>query len=259
MAFAQESIYGKIYGDNAIAKYIKVSNTIKNTTTFSDENGNFSLKATVGDSIMFSSSFYEKKKIIINTTHFSKVLVVQLKDKINELEEVVLKEVLSEKKFNPRAYNKELNTRINVDVKNKPWEYKYSYMTPRQGVNLKGFMHLKGKLFPKKGKDKKYLVLEPISYNDIKKLNNNDEFFSDRFFTKDLKIPKDFKYIFFEYFDDQEISSKLLSAENRLLLIEKFVELSDKFLNIVNQVKIPDNKTLNDSIKNNNYHKKDFD
>lgn len=256
---AQDSIQGKIYGDSAIAKYIKISNTIKKTTTFSDENGNFSIKASVGDSILFSSSFYEKKKIILDITHFSEIFVIQLKDKINQLDEVVLKEDLLEKEFYVKTYKKELNVLINNDIKNKPWEYKFPPLQG-QGINLKGFKYLKEKLFPKKETDKKYIISWPITYEDLMKLNTNDEFFSDTFFTEDLKISKDFKNIFFAYFEDQKISSKLLSAEKRLLLIEKFFEISDNFLDIINQVKTPpDNKILNDSIKNNIYGKKDFD
>lgn len=246
----QDSIYGKIYGDNEIAKYVQVSNIIKNTNTFSNEEGNFSLKASIGDSIIFSSSIYEKNKIIIDSTHFSKTLVIQLKDKINQLDEVILKEVLLEKEFNVKTYKKELNITINNDIKNNPWEYEIP-SNYGQGINLKAIKNL---IFPKK--NKKHIIFGPILYDDLKKLNTNDEFFSDRFFTNDLKIPKDFKYIFFEYFDDYKISSKLLRDEKRLELTEKFFELSKKFLN---QVNTPDNKTLNDSIKNNINDKKDLD
>jgi hypothetical protein len=263
--FAQDSINGKIYGDKAIAKYIKVSNTIKNTTTFSDKNGNFSLKASVGDSILFSSSFYEEKNILINSTHFSEIFVVQLKDKVNQLDQVVVKNDLSQREFNAKSYNKELNVLINNDIENKPWEYK-----PKsdfsQGVDLiGGFLYLKNRLFPKKDtkdqvKDNKNNIsLGIISYYDVIRLNSNDEFFDDTFFIKELKIPKNFKRIFFSYFNDQKISAELLAHEKRLLLIEKFYEVSDKFLNTISQAKTPDNKILNDSIKNNTINKKDFD
>jgi len=250
---AQDSIQGKIYGDSTIARYIKVSNTLKNTTTFSDENGNFSLKASVGDSILFSSSFYEKKKIIIDNSHFSEIFVIQLKDKINQLDEVLIKENLSEKEFNIQTHQKELNTLLKNDRKSKPWEHDFPVLEG-QGINLKGFKYLKERYFPKKEENSiRYINLEPISYDDLKNLNNNDEFFSDTFFIEDLKIPQDFKYIFFEYFDDQKISSKLLNSEKRMLLIEKFFEVSDKFLNRVNQVKAPVKKATNDSIKSNTH------
>jgi len=237
VSFAQDSIHGKIYGDREIAKYIKVSNIIRNTTTFSDEKGNFNLKASIGDSIIFSSSFYEKKKIVIDKTHFTEILIIQLKDKINQLEEVILNQGFLEKDFNNETQTKELTVLIKNDVVKNPWEYEVPPPS-RQGINLKGFLYLKKLLFPEKDKKgEKNITYEPISYEDLKKLNRDDTFFNDMFFTKDLKIPGDLKYIFFEYFDDQKISSELLSGEKRLLLIQKFFEVSNAFLSIVNQIK----------------------
>ena len=43
LSFGQDSIYGKIYGDSAVAKYIKITNTIKDISTFSDEYANIIL------------------------------------------------------------------------------------------------------------------------------------------------------------------------------------------------------------------------
>jgi len=152
ISFSQDSIYGKLYGGKAIAKYIKVSSPTKNTTTFSDENGNFSLKATVGDSIIFSSSFYEEKLIVVNKIHFSEVFVVELKDKINELDEVILTNNFRRKEFNLEEFNYRLNIQIKNDIRRNPQKYRRP-PSPRGGVNLREIVHLTKKLFKK---NKKY-------------------------------------------------------------------------------------------------------
>ena len=95
----------------------------------------------------------------------------------------------------------------------------------------------------------------PISYYDLIKLNSNEAFFNDTFFTEDLKIPQDFKYIFFSFFEDQKISAELLSPEKRLLLLEALFKESKKFLNSVNQAKVLSNKTA-DAVTKNNISKK---
>jgi len=236
MLYSQDSIRGKVYGAKAVAKYIKISNTKKNIRTFSDENGSFSLKASVGDSIVFSSSFYEKKLMVLDNDDFLETIVVQLKEKVSELDEVYLEEV-PEKEFDITIYNEELSLLVENDVENKPWAYKPQADPRYGGVNLAGFIYLAKKFFSNKKKEKKKKKTERnprlkiISFYDLVKLNTNDVFFNDTFFTKDLNIPKDYKHIFFEYFQDQKISSELLNEDKRLLLIEKFIELSPKFLN----------------------------
>lgn len=234
VSFAQDSIHGKIYGDKQVAKYVKVTNILKNVFTYSDENGEFALKASIDDTIFFSSSFYENKRIVVDSLCFSETKVIQLKDKVNQLEEVVLKDNPNNKEFDTKTYEKELNTLIYNDIKNKPWEYKFSSLSG-EGINLKGFKYLKEKLFKKKEQHNiETKKLEPITYIDLKNLNNSDIFFNDNFFTNELNIPIEFKYIFFEYFDEQKINSELLCDNKRLVLIEKFVEVSNSFLTTLN-------------------------
>lgn len=240
MGFAQEHIYGIIYGDNAVAPYIKISNTTNNATTFSGEDGSFILKASIGDTIIFASSFYKSKTVIVNKSHFSETFVVQLKEEINLLDEVILKNETKAKEFNPVTYNNELNVLIKDDIKNRPWEYK-PQPDGQYGVNLAGFLYLAKKIFPKdenkyKYNKKKYVSIAKISYNDLMILNSTNNFFTDTFITNELKIPQEVKYIFFAYFEDQKISAELLSTEKRFLLMEKLFEVSGDFLKRINQV-----------------------
>lgn len=239
IAIAQDSVNGKIFGDDAVAPYIKISNITKSTTTFSNENGSFSLQASIGDTLIFDSSFYQNKTLIISTIHFSETLVIQLKEEINLLEEVILKNETKIKEFNLVVFNEELNVLIKTDIENQPWEYK-PQPDGQYGVNLAGFLYLAKKIFPKdehkyKYQKKKYVSKAKISYNDLMILNSTDNFFTDAFITNDLKIPKEFKYVFFAYFEDQKISTSLLSSENTFLLIEKLFEVSTNYKNRMNQ------------------------
>lgn len=238
MSIAQESIYGIIYGNNAVVPYIKITNTTNNSTNFSSEDGSFTLKASIGDTVIFTSSFYENKTLVLNKTHFSETLVIQLKEEINILEEIILKNDTKIREFNPVDFNEELNVLIKTDVENQPWEYK-PQPDGQYGVNLAGFLYLAKKIFPKnehnyKFKKKKYVSTLKISYNDLMTLNRTDNFFTDTFITNDLKIPKESKYEFFAYIEDQKISAELLNNENQFLLTEKLIEISADFLNSIN-------------------------
>jgi hypothetical protein len=113
--FSQE-IAGKIYGTNTVEKDIKIINITQRIKTFSGDNGDFKISAFINDSVSFSSLLYESKIIRVDSTHFKETLVIGLKEKINNLDKIVL--TSKSKEFNIEKYNIEIASQINKDVKN---------------------------------------------------------------------------------------------------------------------------------------------
>lgn len=57
LVFSQQKITGKIYGEKAVAKHVRITNITQDTSTYSDEKGDFSINASENDTISFESSF----------------------------------------------------------------------------------------------------------------------------------------------------------------------------------------------------------
>src|SRR5690606_29828611 len=83
----------------------------------------FKIKAVLNDTLTFVSTFYEDQKILVNDFKLKEKFVVQLKEKINELDEVVVSSTAEVKEFNLEVYNQEFKNQIKEDFKNNPFEY----------------------------------------------------------------------------------------------------------------------------------------
>lgn len=133
LVFSQQKITGKIYSEKAVAKHVKITNITQDTSTYSDEKGDFSINASENDTISFESSFHIAQKIRVKALHFTEILVIQLKNQVNELEEIVLKNKVKEKEFSAEKQNLNLNNQIRKDKKNnlhryQPTNYNFDFV-----------------------------------------------------------------------------------------------------------------------------------
>lgn len=75
---------------------IHVLNTSSRYNTITDENGHFTIKVKLLDTLLFSSIKYMPEKVVVTETIFEKgVITVQLTELVNELDEVFLEPNLS--------------------------------------------------------------------------------------------------------------------------------------------------------------------
>ena len=65
-----QQINGKIYDNESSVKGAKVSNISKNSITYSNEHGDFTINASIQDTLKFTSLFHEEKKLILNKNIF---------------------------------------------------------------------------------------------------------------------------------------------------------------------------------------------
>ena len=140
-----QEISGRVYGDTSVLPGVTVFNSNKKTAVVTNEDGAFTIKAAIGDTLTFQSSFHISQDKIITLAEYRMLLIVELKQKINTLDEVLLSG--KEKEFDVDEFNTDLNQQIQNDIKNNPLDYA---MAPSGGINIKNILYLVISLFEKK-------------------------------------------------------------------------------------------------------------
>ncbi|MCA0133118.1 hypothetical protein [Winogradskyella alexanderae] len=225
----------KVYDATTTVKGIKVYNKTQNRLTATDEEGNFALRAKIGDSIFFESLFHQPKTIAIAEHHFGETTVFELKKIVTTLQEVEILAEAEQPVFEKESYNSELQELILSDIKNNP----HLYMPEEAyngGANILGILNLVVKLFKKKNKFKAP-VYKPLKYHQIDSLFANSSLFNENLLMQNLKIPPSKLKMFFEFCAAKGISSKLLKESKQMELLDIFVENSSLFLEILDAYK----------------------
>lgn len=82
---------GRVYSNSGDVAATHVLNMTIERATITDENGFFSIQASVGDSIVFSAIQFKRKEIVVSSQMLeSKMLSIPLEEALTELEEVVV-------------------------------------------------------------------------------------------------------------------------------------------------------------------------
>lgn len=222
-------VTGKLYDEKTTAKSVKILNTSSKIITYSDNNGDFTMTANIGDSLVFSSVFYNEKILILNENHFNRTVVVQLKKIINELDEVLLAEKPKFIPFKPEKHQADFNTQLANDRKNRP----YLYNTYRSGgIDFIAVANLIGKLFKKKRPD----PIQYVTYKELDSFFNKNDYFNSKLLHEELRIIEAYRFLYFDYCEARNINKKMLSG-NKLVLLDTFMTYSSEFLKILEAYK----------------------
>lgn len=114
-SFSQTILKGKIINDVNPSGIIIVNFTTKQSVNC-NSNGSFSIEAKNNDILIISSVNIEPKEIIVTNTSFEKELVIYIKSKSKELEEVTIKSITAKSlgiDFNSIA----TTAKIDADIK----------------------------------------------------------------------------------------------------------------------------------------------
>ncbi|WP_299224213.1 hypothetical protein [uncultured Psychroserpens sp.] len=222
-----QNINGKVYDAETTVKGALVVNITQNSITYTDDKGDFKIKASVKDSLYVSSLFHTKAFMVIEKKHFDDIIVIEIKKAVNELDEVLLRDE-REKEFDSIVLGTRLKSQIKEDMKRNP----HLYSKPSaNGGNILAIIGLIGKLFKKKKIEEERLV--PITYQDLNTLFENDRFFNKKLLAFDLNITEEIQPLFFDYCDAKGIDSKLLAKDKQVELLEILVTCSEEFLALI--------------------------
>ncbi|UNY97349.1 carboxypeptidase-like regulatory domain-containing protein [Zhouia spongiae] len=222
---AQEQVLlkGTVLHNNIGTPEINVVNTRTEKATATNSEGGFQIEVKENDILAFISLSYEIQSITISKEILNnKRLVVELKEKVTELDEVVLSQKENEATLKLR--NEEF----------KKVFYDVDEATPVENEALP--QHLKGlkygtdfvKIFKAIFKSKK--EKEPDFSKRLKPSELLRQVYNDRFFVIDLKIPQDKIDDFLYYCDYKLPSDTLLTKNNEFQLIDFLVTQSKSYL-----------------------------
>ena len=217
--FAQ-NISGTIYEDGSTLEQVSVLNITQNFETFSNDNGFFTIKAIENDTILFSSLFHIEKKILVTDDYLDKEVTIQLEQKINKLEEVII----SNYSFDEEQFNSNFKSQILYDVENNMQAYEQA---SNGNVDFRKIFKRISKLLSKNKKNKSSIKPNYLAHSELKLLFLKQEFNNEKL-TNLLKIKEENVYLFMD-FCTMKIESVLLEEKNNLLLLDKLIDLSMEF------------------------------
>lgn len=227
-----QNITGKIYDEESTIKGAKIFNISNNTSTYTDDKGDFKIQASVNDTLILSSLFHKEKKVKLTENHLKETNVFELKKIVNALDEVLLSENREVVIFDAKIYAKIFSIQMKNDMKNRPYLY---HPPPSENIDFIKIAGLIGKLFKiKKKKDAPFIT---ATYKTFDSLFKNDEFFNKNLLTNQLQIKEAYKPLFFDYCDVKQIDKQLLKKENRVILLDSLFNCSKEFLEIVKKSK----------------------
>jgi len=216
-----QNITGRVYNDEIALQYVSITNSTQKTETFSDDNGWFTIEAIENDTILFSSSFYIEKKILVSNDYFDKEVSIQLEQKINNLDEVIISNYF----FDEEQFSSDFKKQILYDIDHNM----QAYEQPSNGnVDfIKIFKRINKLVNKKKGKKKTPTEPNYISYSNLKMLLLDSDIDTDKL-TDVLNIPEGNVHLFID-FCRGKIKSELLEENNNFLLLDKLMDLSIQF------------------------------
>ena len=219
----RELIQGKVIYRNINVVAANVINNTSQNTTITDDQGEFQIYAREGDEIIFSSVQYIIRTVRVTDEIIkNKRLTVQINERIQELDEVVITPDntekfldLKEEEFKGFDYIADKSTR----VQNNLTETRQL----KNGVDFVNIFKLLKTIIDSKSEEEKESLLasEVIPY-----------LFEDDFFTESLLLASSQIVDFLIYIDSRPNSGDILLEKNQFLLIDFLLNESIRYKEI---------------------------
>jgi hypothetical protein len=227
----EKLLHGKVVSQNAVLKNVEVINRTAQTSTTTNNLGEFSISAKVNDSLIFFAKDYLFARLKITSKEIeTNDLIVNMIPKAEELNEVIVTQ-----KLKPVFLSKE-------EIK----EIKLNSHKSKEGLKIQGFNEVKGSpldidfirlgkevynLFKRKEEEQKKETPEI----DFRKLITKT--CSEDFFTKDLKLNPEEKELFLQFCDADPKSKAILDHPNILATMDFLSIKMDEFKKLKMDVK----------------------
>ncbi|MFC6861704.1 peptidase associated/transthyretin-like domain-containing protein [Zunongwangia atlantica] len=246
VTFSQSIVIdGKIVADSLDGSLINIVNLSSGRGTTSNASGNFSISASLNDTLLFSSVQYKKKEIIVDSLLYErKFLIVELQATINQLDEVRLPNLTGNLSSDIQAMPINDKYALNAPMSLKtPLSHEekmlYTATTGPGGTRFKWYSALLGSV-----------PLDPV-FNAIngrtkmlKKLNKNVR--EENVLETELDLRKSFLiercnltqaqlHLFLNYCFAQAGYRELLNDPDQLKLLEFYKREAVKFLKLLDQ------------------------
>ena len=227
-----QNISGTLYDAESAISGAKIMNVTSKSITSTDGHGNFEIYAKVNDTLIFSSLFHHTKQLVVNRSHLEATQVFEMKKIVNELDEVELHGPITPKEIDAKEATKTLNKQLQNDIEKNSFKYKKPNTGP---LDIMAIGESIVKLFKRKTPREYQTADTLITSEDLNSLFKSDKFFNDTFLVLNLNITKDNKHLFFAYCETKDMSSALLLQENKIYLIDNFLEYSKEFREILKE------------------------
>ncbi len=213
LLFAQKTT-GKVYNATGVLEDVYVQNSTSGESQYTGKTGDFSLNAEVVDSLVFTALFYATQKLEIKPYQLSEVWVVELKENLNQLDEVQLS----------ASGLKEINMTETSDGILESFQEEYKANPGKYGQGASGNIGwIIGKaisLFKKKGSKEKAGL---INYEQLVELFETTNLFDEELLSQQFKIPKENHALFLEFCITKNIDVDLLAEDKHFQLLDRLV------------------------------------
>ncbi|MFP2996370.1 carboxypeptidase-like regulatory domain-containing protein [Spongiivirga sp. MCCC 1A20706] len=218
----RELLRGTVLYRNSVVTGENVINANTQKATITNNSGQFEIFVKQGDTLVFSAVNYKFKSVVVTKDILEKRrLVVEVKEKVTELDEVVVSPEskerfleLEKEKYKKYDYERDQYTRLQNYATNSGTFY--------NGVN---FVNIFKALRGNKKKDKS--ANEPLKVSEFLR-----EMYEDEFFVVDLGIEQAEIGKFLFYCDDKITSQDLTGKNREFKLIEFLVDQSIEYKKI---------------------------
>lgn len=224
LVFSQNT-EGKVYANNEVLEDAYVQNITQGEAEFTSKTGDFSIKAVLGDSLVFSAPFYVTQKFVVERYQLDKVWVVELKENLNQLDEVRLSDT-SPKKIDLGETSSSLLKSFKEDYKANPGKYGSG-----PSGNVGWMVNKVTGLFKKEKKENP----DKIVYEELEDLFENDPLFTHRLLSRQLEIPEEHHNLFLEFCSTKNMDDALLDKDQQFQLLDHLVDYSKEFRDFLNK------------------------
>lgn len=214
---------GKVLYRNVNVPNQNIINTTAETTTISDDKGGFLINVKTGDELVFMAVNYQLKIVTITEDDLKRNrLVVEVKEKVTELDEVVVTPE-NQKKFIELKNEEFKETEYEIDrttevVNNAQTDIQRGM---QNGINFVNIFKLLTKNLKK---DKNASTVTKLKMSAVMR-----QVYEDSFFVKDLGVPQEKINQFLEYCDAKVPPQELFKKTNEFQLIDFLVTQSKVF------------------------------
>ncbi|MEO1013501.1 MAG: carboxypeptidase-like regulatory domain-containing protein [Bacteroidota bacterium] len=218
---ARTILRGKVLYRNSNVVNENVINTTSERATITNDNGEFTIRVKEGDQLVFTAVNYQLQIVTITQEILDRNrLVVEVNEKVTELDEVVLtpedqERFIQMKNEKLKGFEYEIDRSTEVENIATPQHVRGM----QDGLN---FVNIFKALFAKGNS-------EEDSRPNLKVSEVLRQVYDDEFFVLDLKLPQDKIDAFLVYCDTQMPAQSLLRKENEFQLIDFLVTHSETF------------------------------